>query len=72
MSTSKMITNATLKGKSLNLKQTNYQAGIKEVYCSDFLASSNLLATGEWNNSESTNAMVVFTDLGTGEFKGKY
>ena len=61
----------TLNGKPLSLLKSHQKAGMKEYFCSDYLYSMSLLAEGEWNNNYSTrNAVVVITDLKTGDFKG--
>ena len=61
---------ATINGKSQSLEESHIKAGVGSYCCSDFLASTNLLAEGEYLNDFSRNAMVVITDLQTGELKG--
>ena len=61
-----------IKGKPLSLRQSHHKTGVKDFKCSDFLPSLNLLAEGEYNNQESRNAKVVFTDLRTGELRGEF
>ena len=55
----------------LSMKQSHASSGTQNYCCSDFIASLNLLAEGEYKNKEpSKSAKVVLTDLKTGQFKG--
>ena len=67
----KRVTIPTLNTKPQRLLESHQKAGVKQYYCSDFLASMSLLAEGECGNDSHRNAMVVISDLKTGEFKGR-
>ena len=62
---------ATINGKAQSLQESHRKADINSFHCSDFLASMSLLAVGECSNrDDSRKAIVVITDLSTGELKG--
>ena len=64
----------TTKANIPSLEHSHSKAGVKQYSCSDFTASLNLLAEGEFENpqSGSRNAKVTFTDLNRLEHKGDF
>ena len=57
----------------MTLQDKDQGNGVKHTRCSTFIKKKQLLVKGECDNPkfQKRNAMIVFFDPSTGEFKGK-
>ena len=61
------------KQEQIKTEDNILSGGVKGMFCSSYIPSEGLVASGEWKNDKSKsnrNAVVVFTEAETGRLVG--